>query len=287
MLRCSSCGVQHHPGCWVRNNGCATDAPHSARPEPEAYEPLARRPVEAGVVAPASALRPRPEPPGPSRLVGNGSPRTDEVVIGRTSDIARPAKAPSEPPVPVMPRPRAKAGRYPDLTASANGAALPRIYPGHRFLRFWYVPVAALLALAVATGVVWAGDRLLGGDGEDDQVVAPVDTPVATKTTPTPIAAPTEPSAGATTATANPMPTAGSGSPGELGPGAAVIVAGTGDCLNVRTGSGLANDVITCVPDGTAMTVLGGPTEADGLTWWQVEAPTGTGWAAQDYLALP
>jgi hypothetical protein len=45
--------------------------------------------------------------------------------------------------------------------------------------------------------------------------------------------------------------------------------------------------VIACLPDGTEMTVLGGPIEADGLVWWQVESDLGTGWGAADYLALP
>ncbi|MCA9825561.1 MAG: SH3 domain-containing protein, partial [Dehalococcoidia bacterium] len=74
--------------------------------------------------------------------------------------------------------------------------------------------------------------------------------------------------------------------PGSLSAGTKAVVAGTGECLNVRTAAGLGNDAIACIPDGTSVTLLGGPAEADQLTWWQIETPQGTGWAAADYLSV-
>lgn len=54
-----------------------------------------------------------------------------------------------------------------------------------------------------------------------------------------------------------------------------------GDCVNVRGGPGLNAPVLTCLPDGTLVTVADGPVTADGRLWWRLE---GLGWAAGDYL---
>jgi uncharacterized protein YgiM (DUF1202 family) len=186
-------------------------------------------------------------------------------------------------------RPRAKAGRYPDLSGANKVNPMPSIYPGHRYLRFWYVPVAAAVAVVIAMGVIVASDRIFGNDGDKASAAAD-DAPTATvegdtSTTPalgagastTPISQVTIVASPGTDIT--PLPV------GELGAGVSAVVTDTGDCLNVRSGAGLANDPIACVPDGTAVTILGGPTASDGLTWWQVETPQGSGWAAADYLA--
>jgi len=42
--------------------------------------------------------------------------------------------------------------------------------------------------------------------------------------------------------------------------------------------------------EGTEFIVVDGPRQADGLTWWQIQAPDNpaqTGWAASNYLILP
>jgi hypothetical protein len=285
VLRCTSCGVQHHPGCWVRNNGCSTDGPHDARPSPEAYEP-ATRPAVAAVAAPANGGatgRPHVQP-GPERPHQNGG-TNGEFVIGRTTMAARPADSYHGAPPAAVQRPRAKAGRYPDLTGTAS-APLPRVYPGHRLLQYWYVPAALAVAVVVAAAIIWLGDKAFGGGGDNNAAVASPaadDTPAAAPSTTTTTAVASQSPAAVATATVG-----GTTVPAEgLGPGASVVVGGTGDCLNVRTGAGLANDAIACLPDGTEMTVLGGPLDVDGITWWQVETPGGTGWAAQEYLQMP
>ncbi len=55
-----------------------------------------------------------------------------------------------------------------------------------------------------------------------------------------------------------------------------------GECLNLRTEP--VGNVITCVAHGTSTTVLGGPVTSAGLTWIQVQTPSGTGWMASQYL---
>ncbi|MEZ4866958.1 MAG: peptidoglycan DD-metalloendopeptidase family protein [Caldilineaceae bacterium] len=60
--------------------------------------------------------------------------------------------------------------------------------------------------------------------------------------------------------------------------------------INLRRDAGYvgkpADHVLGQIPYGAAITVLGGPVEADGLTWWQVRAPlldnqVAAGWAAE------
>ncbi len=287
VLRCAACQMQHHPACWVRNNGCATDTPHNASPQPEAYGVTAPRPV-AVAAEPVAARPPRPSPavvvPEKAAIAPASA---EEFVIGRSAPARTTTREP-DPPAPVLEnRPRAKAGRYPDLSSANKVKPMPSIYPGHRYLRFWYVPIAAALAVVIAMGVIVASDRIFGDDGDKASAAAD-DTPTAT------VEGNTTPSSGAGASTTpvsqvtivatpgsdlTPLPA------GELGAGAEAVVTGTGECLNVRSGAGLANDPIACVPDGTAVTILGGPTASDGLNWWQVETPQGSGWAAADYLS--
>lgn len=56
--------------------------------------------------------------------------------------------------------------------------------------------------------------------------------------------------------------------------------------LYLRTAPTLNSGVITTMPTGTVCTVVGGPTSADGYTWYQVKTTYGTGWAAGQYLQL-
>jgi hypothetical protein len=67
-------------------------------------------------------------------------------------------------------------------------------------------------------------------------------------------------------------------------PGDTGVVTGTDNCLNVRS-EPAGPTIITCLPDGTVVTVLGGPTDADGLTWWTIQAGDVTGWSADAFLA--
>ena len=69
--------------------------------------------------------------------------------------------------------------------------------------------------------------------------------------------------------------------------GDTAVVFGTGSVLNIRP-TPAGEPPLTTVPDGTHLTVVGGPTEANGLTWWNVQTFGGlTGWAADQYLAKP
>ncbi|WP_132057489.1 glycosyl hydrolase family 18 protein [Halorussus amylolyticus] len=56
--------------------------------------------------------------------------------------------------------------------------------------------------------------------------------------------------------------------------------------LWVRDGPGTSNEHIDTAPEGTGGTVLDGPVESDGYTWWRVDYDDGvsTGWSAGEYL---
>jgi len=57
--------------------------------------------------------------------------------------------------------------------------------------------------------------------------------------------------------------------------------------LNVREGPGLGYTIIDTMPLGTKGQILGGPVEADGFFWWDVEYAVGVrGWSAENWLEL-
>jgi hypothetical protein len=78
--------------------------------------------------------------------------------------------------------------------------------------------------------------------------------------------------------------------PETIAVGKRVVVTDAEDSgLNVRTGPGLDNEVRFIADNGETFTVIGGPTQADSLTWWQVQNPldtSETGWAAASYLQV-
>jgi len=231
------------------------------------------------------APRPRavpPEPPVPpppdveARAVheaGAGAPLTP--LPGRSRPQAEPQQ-----PVAVPHAPR----RYqPPNDQQPVRKPLPKVYGQHRFLAYWYVPVAALLAVGVALGVIWLVGQFTGDDGSDQaSVVLPgTATPTLSPALASSTAAVT--STTGTTRTPAGSPTA-PGPAGKFKQGDLAVVTGAGDCLNVRVAAGRQNDAIVCLPDGAEVTVTGGPENAGDLRWWKVRTPQGEGWAAEDYL---
>jgi hypothetical protein len=160
--------------------------------------------------------------------------------------------------------------------------AMPQIYDRHPIFGYWYVPVAALLAILVAVGVIWSVGKLTGGDSNK----AGESTPVPTVSGGGTATAQTSASASASAVTSvTPSAVASTGA-GKFKGNDIVVVTGTGECLNVRVKAGIENDAIVCVKDGTDLVVTGGPESAGGLTWWKLKTDLGEGWAAEDYLAL-
>ncbi len=69
---------------------------------------------------------------------------------------------------------------------------------------------------------------------------------------------------------------------GEFAVGDAIVVAS--GPLNLRAEAGTSAAVLTKLAKGTTGTVLAGPTSANNLSWYQIQAGTSTGWVAGDYL---
>lgn len=57
--------------------------------------------------------------------------------------------------------------------------------------------------------------------------------------------------------------------------------------LNLRNGPGLSAGVIVVLPDGTPLSVIGGPETGGNYTWWEVTSATyGSGWVAGEFIEV-
>jgi cell wall-associated NlpC family hydrolase len=67
---------------------------------------------------------------------------------------------------------------------------------------------------------------------------------------------------------------------------AEAVVGGTdGDGLNVREGAGVDSAILTGLPEGASVTIVGGPvSDANGDPWYQVDADGVVGWAFGAFL---
>lgn len=74
----------------------------------------------------------------------------------------------------------------------------------------------------------------------------------------------------------------------EIGIGATVVTT-LGD-VNLRAEPSTSANSLLQLAEGVELTVIGGPEEADGFTWWQVQGTVGEspveGWLAEDFLAF-
>jgi hypothetical protein len=71
--------------------------------------------------------------------------------------------------------------------------------------------------------------------------------------------------------------------PQQAASGTAVIRA-QGDCLRLRSAPSTSAPVLTCLDDGSTVTLLGGTQQADGVVWQAVSAGGQSGWVASQYL---
>lgn len=56
------------------------------------------------------------------------------------------------------------------------------------------------------------------------------------------------------------------------------------ESLRLRTSPSTSSQTIAVLDPGTTGKVVGGPENANGYTWWQLQTSAGTGWAVQDWL---
>ena len=167
------------------------------------------------------------------------------------------------------------------------------------FVRNWRVVVLILLAVIVLGLAI----RALTGRKEK---ATPTPLPMATlaplptfTSTPNSLVATMQPSGAMPPATsplgtplpaeAAPPPTAtaaSSASSDAIAIGQMVMVTGTGqDRLSLRKAPTTKAERVRIVKDGVKLTIIDGPVQADGFTWWKVRTPKGyEGWAVEAYL---
>lgn len=143
-------------------------------------------------------------------------------------------------------------------------------------------PITLLTTLILLAGLILAAVAALTLGRT--RTVDGVETPVVTK-----VAAPTQTPEPLPTVIASPTPTSVFFLPdGVIGIGAYVTVTGTsGAGLRMRAEPGLSGTVNFTALDSEVFLVIDGPVEADGYTWWHLEAPydqTRNGWSAGDFL---
>jgi hypothetical protein len=156
------------------------------------------------------------------------------------------------------------------------------------------LPPWALLAILVAAVIVLCVVLVLivrairGGDEGEQLTPAVTVTTVMTPTATVSLIVPTSAVQPTDTIVLPVLTPEASATPDEIAPGAIVTVTGTsGAGLNLRQQPSTYAKVMANVKEGTALTVLEGPSEADGYVWWMVRTPDGAeGWAAANWLAL-
>lgn len=143
--------------------------------------------------------------------------------------------------------------------------------PSRRSRAPLFILVALIAALGASAGWV-ARDRGLLAD-------ATTATPLVVTATPV-VPTPTFPFIIATEG-----PTAAPTAASDLRVGAQASVATGGDPLRVRSRPTTDGDRLGSLPNGAAVTIVGGPQSADGRTWWEVQTSSLTGWVVGDFLA--
>ena len=69
-----------------------------------------------------------------------------------------------------------------------------------------------------------------------------------------------------------------------LDPGSSAVVRADGDCLRLRAQPSLLGTLLTCIPDGSTVSVLGGSVAVEGYQWQRISYNGQTGWSVDTYL---
>jgi hypothetical protein len=238
-----------------------------------------------------------------TRRLSDAAPNAGKPPMGTPQPVAPPTRVSNLPPMP----PNAQAEAQPPMTQtgpqgqqaqpSVRGRARRRRDSG-LYLPLWSLALMLVVVLAAAGGII----MLVLGLGAPS---APPATPriVITPPEPTrlllPTALPTLPPLEATTAAPVVQATFAlegptlpavlfTNTPAPITVGGTVIVNAQESGLNVRNQPGTSGTNILFVAAHQSLyTVIGGPTQADSLTWWQIQSvdnPSLQGWGASSFL---
>ena len=175
------------------------------------------------------------------------------------------------------------------------------------YLPLWSLALVLVIVMVTVGGLVVLVLSIGGNEAPEAPPVVIVSSPVPTDPPPegvaaSPATAPSPPeldpiSGGNAPPPVPPLRMAGptlpavefTATPMTIAVGRQVRVVGVGvQQLNVRDEPGVTGStVVFRAEEDSTFNVVGGPQQADGLTWWQIEDPfnlTRTGWAASNYL---
>ncbi len=150
-------------------------------------------------------------------------------------------------------------------------------------LKTLWNPITIITCVILLTGLLLGSLAVifLGRNGDPTSAAVPAVTIIPASTI--------TPTAAFPTAGLSPTPTTIFFLPeGVIGVGAFVQVAGTeGAGLRMRSEPGLESQINFTALDSEVFLVIDGPVEADGYTWWHLEAPydqNRNGWSAGNFL---
>jgi hypothetical protein len=192
----------------------------------------------------------------------------------------------------------------PTRSAARRGRARTRRDSGF-YLPVWSLGLMLLVVVMIAGGIVALVIGLGGRTPPESAPVVIVSSPVPTQLGAVPLspATPTIPPeidpAGSGGGVSEPFALSGptlesvvfTATPRPISIGQRVMVVDVGiQQLNVRDRAGtVGTSVVFRAEEETVFEVVGGPEQADGLTWWRIQSPDNparAGWAASNYLRL-
>lgn len=260
-----------------------------AAPEPDAEAPPGRQPATATTV---------PARRGDTAVIHQDTPGTrrrgDTAALDRNLVPAAPRRERT-----VYPddRPARYAGRVAPSAATrdlplARELMVARRRPGRGggLDAFWDGSQRWLLPVIIVTSIFLIGIVISTSLGQlRGEAVAPTAALAVTPQANAPALVPTADPAILPTADPALAPTPAtnvSPPPNTLAVGTVAYVRADAGALNVRQRPGLAadNPIQVELGPGTAVQIVGGPVEADGMTWWQVRAASAEGWCAGQFL---
>jgi len=229
----------------------------------------------------------------------------DEEATSLQSDLTQtkdmpPVTVPPEPAKPPAPPRRLTATTPPRPQPAVRLPPVPPKQPGAMHLPVWSVALTLMLVCGavacIVLGVVSLGGRPVPA-GAPRFVILTAALPTSTPFVPDSLAPTVIPNQLMNSGTIPPFslqgptlaPVAISPTPENIAVGKTVITTAEDSGVNVRSAAGIQNERLFVADNGETFTVVDGPTQADGLTWWKIESPTDssrTGWAAASFLEL-
>ena len=202
--------------------------------------------------------------------------------------------------------PQPRRPRQPTAYTPRQRRPPPRKQDSALYFPLWSLALMLIIVLGVAFAIVFAVANLGNQSvSEADPIIRiitaiPSNTPIpanntsfATPTFPPNIEVVPQQTPSDLTLSGPALPTISfTNTPTPITIGSVIAVDGVGaDELNIRDVAGITTSTILFrAPEGEQFTVVEGPAQADGFTWWRIQDPANpnrSGWAVANYLIIP